>query len=327
MTELPKLSDAQVGSCVEAMRQLAGGNASAGRSSLEVVTWRPSGARKTRVREFVVGRVRGVPTYIAKMPLSMDDRKVLREYTVLSRMKRARVRTPQPLAKIRRGFVMQYVGTDDFPDVFAAAPDDAARTKLVLGVVDAMAAFHTASTHLRALSASESAVRQYVPSWSPSDPLAQTALQSTPVGPAHGDLGPWNIRCTPNCQEFYFIDWEDYRPVGLPLIDLLNFVMTLPLLIYPDYRLIGFERLYELAFLRHGSFGSLAGAALRRYAAGTGLSPGSVLPLIPFYCETMLERLRGEQRLTDSFFYGPFQARFELESIPWSGLDSPARCP
>lgn len=287
------------------------------RQSLRLETWQPDSARKHRVREFITLSLDEEPYYIGKIPLSPEDEKVAREYEILCRLRGRGRHIVEPLQPVSRGFVMRYCAGVDFPH--ALGPDDGPERwlPLVEQVMDKMAAFHSECLSAPGEVAPEAAARDYVDDWQPAQEVTRRALAAAQVGAAHGDLGPWNVRYDRRTDKVSFIDWEDFRPLGLPALDALNFIFTLPLLLHPDYREIGFGRLHELCFERQGTFGLIAARGLARYAAAMRVSAVDLVALLPVYYEAMVVRFRREDRPVEHLFYIPFQQRFALEQIVW----------
>lgn len=284
--------------------------------SAQVEAWRPQGARKERARQFATFFVGDQPLYVAKLPTSRYDSKVSHEYQILQRLQTHGVNVADPLQEIGDGFVMRHLPGRDLPEVLSTAKEDV-WFSLVNQVIDRLASLHRSFLGQRENCQRDVVVREYVGNWEPPDQNTRRALAVAQVGGTHGDLGPWNIRYDELTGQVAFLDWEDHREVGLPALDVLNFVATLPLLLTPDYRTIGFQRLYELSFAQTGRFGHLAAAGLNRYAISMGIRARDVLALLPLYCEAMNQRLRDEGRSTEGFFYTPFRDLFVLEEVAW----------
>jgi hypothetical protein len=281
--------------------------------------WIPDRARKQRVREFTVLELDEVPVYIAKLPLSADDRKVAAEYEKLRGLDAGELGVAIPVQAVDGGFIMRYLPGVDFPEAFSCAEDSAARRRLVCLVADEIGRFHRQSAPSRPLGP-ERVVQKYVPGLQPATPQIVRALGQARVGPTHGDLGPWNIRYNGAEDRVAVLDWEDYQRDGLMALDILNFVFTLPLLLFPEYKAEGFEWLYDAASTHAGPFRGLAVPALQRYARLTDQSARAVAELLPVFCEWMIVRIESEGRSTRNMFYATFMKRFLAEPPPW--LDS-----
>lgn len=287
------------------------------RQVVRLETWQPDSARKNRVRQFITLSLDDEPHYMGKIPLSPEDGKVAREYEILRGLRGRGSPIVEPLEPVARGFVMRYCAGVDFPHAVDAADAPDRWLPLVEQVIDKMAAFHSECLAPAGGAAPEAAAREYVDDWQPAHEATRRALASAQVGAAHGDLGPWNIRYDRRADKVSFIDWEDFRARGLPALDALNFLFTLPLLLHPDYRVIGFGRLHELCFGRRGPFGLIAARGLSRYAAAMKVSALDLVALLPLYYEAMTVRIRREGRPVEHLFYIPFQQRFSMDGIAW----------
>ncbi|MBM2620375.1 phosphotransferase [Actinoplanes sp. LDG1-06] len=283
----------------------------AGRDRLSFDAWVPRSARKQRQRLFVRSSVDGVPRLVAKVPLDLEDTMVDREWDVLSAPAGVGVPSPQPVARLRRGFAMTYVPSRDFPQAMSEAP--AHEWPALLGAaVDLAAVLHTSDGDASRESAAEVAAR-YLPGLAGIGPNTLRYLDGAAVGPAHGDLGPWNLRVDGD-GGLAIIDWEDYRPVGLPALDALNIVLTAGLVAFPDYVDRGFDWLYDRVFHEDNPFRTAADHALRRYAERTGSQVHDLLQLTPLFCRWMIRRIEDQGRPAGHLFFGPFAARFEAEN-------------
>ncbi|MFE9499905.1 phosphotransferase [Streptomyces collinus] len=273
-------------------------------------TWIPQGVRRSKLRLFVESLIDGVAHYVAKVHLDPADTMVAREWSILSSLVAHETPRPRAVAEISRGFVMSYVPARDFPDVFRTADTDRQRTMLLAGV-EAAAALHTRHGRLSEAGAAEAAAR-YLPGLIGLGEGTLRHLEKTHVGPAHGDMGPWNLRVDDHGR-IGLIDWEDFRPVGLPALDVLNLVLTTALLAFPDYQEHGWDWLYERVFHSRNAFRSAAGHALERYAMSTGTDKTTILGLVPLFCRAMIQRIEDQGRTADHLFYRPFAERFEAE--------------
>jgi hypothetical protein len=143
------------------------------------------------------------------------------------------------------------------------------------------------------------------------------AVERARIGHAHGDMGPWNIRYNPITRAVRIIDWEDYRPQGLPALDILNFVVTLPLLLYPEHAKERWDRLFDLAFCQSRKYRTLAKASLSAWAARTGSSARDTMALLPAFCAAMVARIEQEGRSSRGMFFDTFAERFVCTRLPW----------
>ncbi|MGW1615821.1 hypothetical protein ACWCQZ_41520 [Streptomyces sp. NPDC002285] len=273
-------------------------------------TWIPQGVRRSKLRLFVESSVDGAARYVAKVHLDPTDPMVAREWSILSSLVAHETLHPRAVAEIPRGFVMSYVPARDFPDVFRTVGTEQ-RHSLLLAAVEAAAALHTGRGPLQATGAAEAATC-YLPGLTGIGESTLHHLERAHVGPAHGDMGPWNLRVDDHSR-IGLIDWEDFRAAGLPALDVLNLVLTTALLAFPDYQEHGYDWLYERVFHARNAFRSAAGYALHRYATSTGTNTAAILGLIPLFCRAMIQRIEDQGRSADHLFYGPFADRFEAE--------------
>jgi aminoglycoside phosphotransferase (APT) family kinase protein len=257
---------------------------------------------------------------MAKFASRDDDLRVRREACLLKGLCRAGVPAPRFLGAVEGGFLMEYIGTHDLPDVLRSLESDDQWQTLVGMVVAGIAELHSRPVRLAGNgngTAAAAIVRKHVGPWQTSDREARRTLAAARIGPTHGDLGPWNIRFDSATGSVRFLDWEDYTGRGVQALDLLNFVFTLPLILYPDFREIGFARLYDLTFRQETRFGAIAACALNRYAAARGVRPRDLVALFPVYCQAMIVRFERQGRSVADLFYRPFQQWFKLEEVAW----------
>ena len=279
-------------------------------------SWAPHGLRKTRQRVFVSSGVGGCQEYVAKIPLDAADRMVEREWEVLSGLTVRLPRRPLPLQSLGAGFVMTYVPAEDFADTLSRAPSDAWGRILS----DAMAfasVLHLAGGVPRTAPAEAAAL--YVPDLSSLSSRSQAAVVRAAVGPTHGDLAVWNLRSGQD-GALSMIDWEDYQPVGVPALDVLNVLFTAALVAFPDYVEQGYGWLYDRVFHQANFYRFAADRALARYAGLTGTTTDDLVNLTPLFCHWMIRRIQLQGRPTEHLFYRTFADRFEAEPIGWSAV-------
>jgi len=291
--------DAVMEDCLRICRRAAG--VSEEGADIRAEAWVPGRHRQNRVRRFVTVWLGDRPRYIAKVPEAADDTKVAGELAILQAIAGCGVPQSRPIAPLGSGFVMDYVGTADLPDVFSSlgASD---RMRTVCRVIDELARFH--QSH-----------RESAPP--PADTwidgvIDPVLLTHAPAGPTHGDFGPWNIRVSGD--DVWFIDWEDYKP-GLLANDVLNFVFTLPVVMFPDCR--DFDALYDLTFHTENEMRALAAVALTRYARALRTSARGIAQLLPYFCAYQIRRFEAEGRSAAHLFYGPFLRRWRGDRVGW----------
>lgn len=281
--------------------------------------WIPRSARKQCLRLFVQSSVDGTPRHVAKVPLDPDDAMVAREWSVLTSLDDLGLPRPTPVAALGNGFVMSYVPARDFPDVMRATPPQG--WPELLGRALELAASLRLSGGRRVGGSPAEVAAGYLPGLSGIGETTLRHLERAAVGPAHGDLGPWNLRVADDGR-IGLIDWEDYRPVGVPGLDALNVVWTAALLAFPRYEELGYDWLFDRVFHEDNAFRTAADHALRRYAALTGDDVENLVRLTPLFCRWMIRRIEDQGRPAGHLFYGPFADRFEAENPRWTGRTS-----
>ena len=300
---------------LSAHRERSAGNG----GDLSFRSWTPVSARTKKKRRFTVLADAGTPLLVAKSAIDDDDEKVAGEWDKLSAMALPpAIRHPRAVARTDRGFVMTYMPTDDLPNALLPCSDAAALATVLERAVDLLA-----TMHLHAAPRSPDAEQrctvaaQYVPQPCQASPQLQIALERALLGPTHGDLAPWNVRYDGARELISIIDWEDYRPIGIAALDVLNLLVTLGLVIFPDYQVRGMNWLYEQLLEGDHWYALLLRALIARYARRTGQSPRMVIDLLPFHCRWMMNRLRAEGRDPDPLYYGPFSARYAERAPRW----------
>lgn len=276
-------------------------------------TWIPNSARQRRRRLFVASVVAGQRRLVAKLPLDPGDDMVLREWHCLQHLPGTAFRVAEPVAQAERGFVMRYVPDADAPVVLQPGGHDTA-AELMTSLMDGMASLHGQA------SASQpepgDVLEAYLGPQTPIDERVAAALPRAPVGPTHGDLGLWNVRVAEG-RAVGVIDWEDYRTEGLPVLDVLNVVLTMALALVPDYRTHGFDWLYDQTLGTEGPFTDLVRDGLDRYARAIQHSPADVMALFPLLCQWMLVRIAAQGRPTAHLVFTPFMRRYLQDRPRW----------
>ncbi|QMU67385.1 phosphotransferase family protein [Streptacidiphilus sp. P02-A3a] len=279
-------------------------------------TWTPRSERKQRQRLFVETTVHGEARYVAKVPLDPDDAMVDREWSILTGLDGLDLPRPRPVGRLGRGFVMSYVPFSDFPAFMAASAPDEWPDLLCAGV-ELAARLHRQGPRPTGVTP-RAVAATYLPDRLGLPQATLDWLDRADIAPTHGDLGPWNLRVDQHGR-LALIDWEDYRPIGLPALDVLNLVITAALIAFPDYPERGFDWLYDQVFHERNPFRTAADRALNRYALLTGQDVEAVVGLTPVLCHWMIRRIADQGRPTGHLFFGPFTERFEAETPRWSG--------
>ncbi len=288
-------------------------------SALRFGSWTPDSARKQRRRLFLSCGTATGTAYVAKIPLDPADEMVAKEYEVLRSPAPEGVARPTLVRGLERGFVMSWVPDRDFPDAFTANPRAAGPRALLERAVDLMLPLHTAPA-AAAGDATRIAEAYIGDGLEQAGPAALEALTRTWIGPAHGDLGPWNIRWDSSDGRLSLIDWEDYHAPGITAIDLLNTVLTSALVMFPEYRERGFDWLGDQMFaVEDGPFRPAMRAALRRYARHTGQSAADLARLLPVACLWLHRRIEKQGRPAGHLFYLPLAGYFRRAEPHWIG--------
>lgn len=289
-------------------------------ATLDFAWWTPERARKAARRTFARLDADGMPRLVAKIPLSTSDGKVQHEYGVLAGLA-AGVPTPRPAAlrPLGRGFVMSYVPGTDLPDLLAARVDAGLWRAVLWPVIDLMAGLHLAEAEggRHPVLPAWDVARQYVAAPVNDPPRLADAVADARTGPTHGDLGPWNVRVDVATDAVAAIDWEDYRPVGICGIDLLNLLLTIGLVAFPSYRDRGYDWLYDQILHSEHWMPGLVRDGVRHYARCVDHDPSKVLDLLPFFCQWLVTRIEAEGRDASGLFYGTFLRRYRSEPEGW----------
>lgn len=286
--------------------------------NIAVRHWIPAGARKTRRRLFVRVDVGGVPVGVAKVPLAAQDPKLTHEFTVLTGLPAAfPLARPGPLGRLGAGFAMTYLDGVDLPAVgqLTAGPEEF--WHVMRPVVDGVAALHLTTAAGAPHLTPEQAAAQYVRRpWTGAE-HTDNALRRALLAPTHGDLGPWNVRYEPGRGTVRLLDFEDYKPLGIAAVDVLNLLVTSGLLVFPDYREHGFDWLYDRVFESDHWFCGALARGLAHYAAATGQRTADVADLTPLMCQWLIERITAEGRDTSGMFYRTFADRYLSGRPAW----------
>jgi hypothetical protein len=277
---------------------------------IEFSRYSPARNRINRMRDFIVASSGGRPRLIAKRRLDYADTKVLREADILLSLAKSPWHpSVKVMATAANGFVMPYVLEVDLPSVWPLLTKHR-RDAVLEAVVDEMAIFHESMKDFGVTSSY--CVPDVRGATRLPPPILEKLLTKAYFGPTHGDLGPWNVRCDQAAKTIAFIDWEDYQPSGMPSFDLLNFLLTMSIVEYSDFRSRGFEWLYRVVFLERTSASDMLRRGVLRYAAARQLRPDLVLAHVPLFCWSMISRFEREERPTDNLYYRYFADSFEM---------------
>ncbi|WP_020123042.1 phosphotransferase [Streptomyces canus] len=282
-------------------------------------SWTPVGARKIKKRRFTALALDGRPVLVSKSALDDDDAKVAAEWHKLGRLALpATVDWAKPVEQTEDGFIMTYAASEDLPTALMGTGDRETFAALLTRTVDLVADMHLrgAVTH-NDPAARWAAARQYVADPLVSSPALRAALEHALVGPTHGDLAPWNLRYDAETDRVSIIDWEDYRPLGVAGMDLLNLLVTLGLVVFPEYRERGVDWLYDQVLESDHWYALLLRDLLVRYAERTGQLPRRVVDLLPLFCQWLIARISNEGRDPSPLYYGHFIARYTASAPQW----------
>ncbi|MBR0696583.1 phosphotransferase [Bradyrhizobium lablabi] len=261
----------------------------------------PARNRQHRVREFLIASVQGAPRLISKRGTDPHDTKVRRETSVLAGLMQSR---SEPGARLiaagRDGFVAPYLCDIDLPELWPLL-SEARKDQLLDTVVDCMADFHAQVLTTTLIE--------------PSRSFASAAVAGAPLGPIHGDLGPWNVRCSNSADRVAFVDWEDFHFDGPQAFDVLNLLLTMSIVEFPDFRQRGFEWLYSTVFIEPTAASRILRRGLLRYAEARSTDPELILAHVPLFCRYMIDRIEEEQRSTGNFYYRYFEQTFKLSDV------------
>ena len=284
--------------------------------SLSVSYWRPNSNRKHKVRQFATLSVDGRPQLVAKIRTDVEDHKVAAEGRILRDLASAGIGSAPHYLSGDDGFIMRYVPDNDLPNVFRQANADHRHT-LVRAVVEEVAQFHSIAPRC-GTPLTDRELNDILGPWRPQTAAEQQALATGPSGAMHGDLGPWNIRIDAgSTRPLSLIDWEDFRTAGAPILDLLNALLTLTLLVHPEYPTMSGRTLYRRTLVEPGELPALLREGLLAYSDILGIHPITCLALIPTYCRGMLQRFEAEGRPTSHLFYVPLLEHFSLSEVLW----------
>lgn len=311
----PDISEVDAAAC-EQLREVYERTTTAGGGELTFRSWTPVGARRIKQRRFTLLARNGEPLLVAKSALDHDDAKVSGEY---DRLVGARlpvtVRFARPVARTDSGFIMTYAPAADLPDALLECDDFSA---LLARTVDLVAGMHRRTAKRPTDPERNWAVaRQYVSDPCAARPALRAAIEGALVGPTHGDLAPWNVRHDPATGSLTIIDWEDYRPAGIAAMDVVNLLVTLGLVVFPDYRERGHDWLYDQVLDSDHWYALLLRNLVIRYARRTGTSPRQVIDLLPFHCQWLTARISAEGRDPTPLYYGSFLARYADRAPRW----------
>ncbi|OHD27726.1 MAG: hypothetical protein A2Y34_08835 [Spirochaetes bacterium GWC1_27_15] len=274
----------------------------------------PNSARKHKVREFYILLYNNVRKLVLKLPTSKDDYKVINEYEILKKYNfYDNINMTKIIEDYQNGFIMEYVPSENL----AITINTLKRTKsleiILLNTSKSIALFHSYSTKYELMNKD---IEKIITKVLPDTEINVTKYLNInkddliPLSNLHGDLGIWNIRYDKLRNIISFIDWEDFQEVNIGILDLLNFIFTIPLALFEDYREIGFYNLFELVFYKDKYFKELIRLIFDEYCKIIKIPPKKILSFFPLYCQSMIFRIHSEGRSTENMFYKPFHDRF-----------------
>ena len=290
--------------------------ATTGGGDITYRSWTPVGARTKKKRRFTLLARDGEPMLVSKSALDPDDGKVAGEYDKLtSGSLPPTILYARPVARTEAGFIMNYVPAADLPDALLKSDDFAA---LLERTVDLVARMHShGAVRLADPELRWTVARQYVTEPCTARPELRAAIDGALLGPTQGDLAPWNLRHDPSTGQIRIIDWEDYRPLGIAGMDIVNLLVTLGLVVFPEYRERGHDWLYDQVLESEHWYALLLRRLVVRYAARVGTPPRLVIDLLPFHCQWLIARIGAEGRDSAPLYYRHFLDRYTNLAPRW----------
>ncbi|MGG4551437.1 aminoglycoside phosphotransferase family protein [Paenibacillus humicus] len=284
--------------------------------NIKLESFVPNSARKTKQRLFVKFLLDGSAKYILKLPVSDNDNKVSREYVTLTNLQLGINVAPKPFLLYKNGFIMSYIDGELVPDLLRVTNNIHKWNFIVDKAIDAIVQLHKKDA-TPAFNTKE-ILKNFCERIGVKDYIHESIPESLKlsIGSMHGDLGPWNIVYNRKNDNISLLDWEDYQPNSIQVMDLINFLFTLPVVMYPEIK--NFKELFKNVFLRNGYISELICRGLNRYAKQMNISGRDLLFLVPIYCQQMIYRLEQDNRPSNNYFYGYFKEAFSYGEIPWS---------
>lgn len=283
--------------------------------ALSFRSWGSVGVRTTCRRRFTALLAAGRPRLVAKQPLDDDDDGVRREWESLRSLSLpAEIHHPTPVERLRSGFIMSWAPSVDLPDVLMEQSDPEGFGRILSGVVERLAVLHGRAT---GDGGGRETARRYVDAPHEGTPRLRQALDTALVGPTHGDLAPWNLRLHVPTSRLTFIDWEDYRPRGIVALDILNLLLTLGLVVFPEQRERGWDWMYDRVLTSDHWYAGLVRRELVHYAGCTGQPARRVIDLLPFFCQWLMVRITRTGRDPSGLYYARFRERYLASPPAW----------
>ncbi|RUU32396.1 hypothetical protein [Mesorhizobium sp. M6A.T.Ce.TU.016.01.1.1] len=279
-------------------------------------SWTPVGARTKKKRRFTLLARDGEPKLVSKSALDADDGKVAGEFDKLtSGSLPPTIEYARPVARTETGFIMTYVPAADLPDALLESGNFAA---LLERTVDLVAQMHNhGAVRLPDPERRWTVARQYVSEPCTARSEFRAAIEGALLGPTQGDLAPWNLRHDPSTGKISIIDWEDYRPLGIAAMDIINLLVTLGLVVFPEYRERGHDWLYNQVLESEHWYALLLRRLVVRYAERVGTPPRLVIDLLPFHCQWLIARINAEGRDHAPLYYRHFFDRYTKMAPRW----------
>ena len=282
-------------------------------------SWTPIGARTKRKRRFTALIVDGSPALVSKMALDREDRKVAGEWIKLTGLSLAGViNHPRAIGQIGDGFIMTYAPGHDLPDALLGLDSQEQFAELLTQAVELVATMHLHGAICdRDPCKRWDAARQYVDQPYATETRFRTALEQAIICPTHGDLAPWNLRYDRATARITIVDWEDYLPLGIAGMDVVNLLITLGLVVFPNYRERGLDWLYDQVLNSNHWYALLVREEINHYASLTNQQPRVVIDLLPFFCQWLIARIENEGRDASSLYYKCFASRYIAQAPTW----------
>lgn len=222
-----------------------------------------------------------------------------REYDALAKQEENGFIIPKPIGLIDRGIVLSFVDGQPIEEIIIQS-GLSENLDLLIDAVIAIARFHIKHTY-NPREEDVGKIYKEVTKVAMSD-KQENLLKHARFGFTHGDLDPFNTFFDSSKRRFSLIDWEDFREVGIQVLDIIHFVVMLGVIANPK---CGHDFLYENVFGERK--GNIYLHLLRTYCNETKTSFSKLLEFIPIYCDAQNYRLIKAGRDTTPFLYNKFK--------------------